>query len=72
MYLWVAILTVWRRSGILNGGLVDGWVDQEILAEIFEVAVYAGSAPHGCNAKRQLQSGKDTMWRIRCSRDSPV
>ena len=46
----VVMLTVWRGPCIFNGGLVDGRVYQEILAEVLEVAVHAGSAPHGCNA----------------------
>ena len=50
----VVMLTVWRGPCIFNGGLVDGRVYQEILAEVLEVAVHAGAALHSCNERRPL------------------
>ena len=67
------ILTVLRGFCVLDGRLVNGRVDEKILAEVLEVAVHAGSAPHGCNAFKGLFSlnGRVPIWRLR-SRDSPV
>ena len=47
-------LTVWGRAIVSNGALVDGRVDQEILAEVLEVAVHAGATLHSCNENRVL------------------
>ena len=45
-------LTVFGRAVVSNGALVDGRVDEEILAEVLEVAVYTRAALHGCNENR--------------------
>ena len=57
----------------MDGRLVNGRVDEKILAEVLEVAVHAGAAPHGCNAFKGLFSlnGRVSILRLR-SRDSPV